>query len=357
MLGLSACAEEDAPFEYRTANLNIATTFDTPLCRGTVRAADQEAQRIQSLLGASADPVDVYLGIEGVRDHCPEWAVGCLMWGKTVYSTLPSLPHELVHAYATPTDLPFLEEGLAEALSGSPWGVARSTVADFQAVALLELLVADYPTENIFDFYQTASHFTTWLISTHGLDALLSWRAAIPPGRDFAAVDAAFMTIYGYSLAAAEIQWKTSAPSEYVTGLGVCAGSPLAWTSANSWSVELALDCDNERTLGPSEYVDNMVTTGMRQNVLLDITHPGEYRLRTESSRDVVLGLKACGCWAGGPGETPGPWSSFGIPAGAVDQLAHLDACRYVMQVVVDDIEPASVVVQLEPEELDDAPP
>ncbi|NVB43297.1 hypothetical protein G6O69_36065 [Pseudenhygromyxa sp. WMMC2535] len=135
LLGLTACALEDADLEQRTAHLNLGSRVDAPLCLGTVRAAELEAERIQLLLGTTPGPSDVYLGIDAVRENCIEGATGCAYFGEVVYTDFPSLSHELVHAYAQPTDLPFLEEGLAEALSGGAWKTSTSGVAEFEARA------------------------------------------------------------------------------------------------------------------------------------------------------------------------------------------------------------------------------
>ncbi len=352
---VGACG--DAPeFDYVTQNLRIAASYDAPICLGTARAADGEAQRIKSILGVEDGRIiDVYVGIDGVRENCPPGSNGCAdrVGGGSVWTDYDSLPHELVHALVvTPgSEVPFIEEGLAEALAGGAWIADVSEVDDLESITLAEWLVASRPdadTSAVGRYYALAGHFVKWLIDEYGIEALLAWRTMIPDGDDIAAIESSFEEVYGVSLGEVEAQWKSLAPTRIQVGQGACTGAPLPWVSGDSWQATLDLDCGDEHTLGPLGFGD-AVAPGMIRRVLVDVVRPGEYRLSTDASRPVRASISSCGCWEG--------WSITGtsvdVPSGDTEQIVELNECRYLVSVISEGVAPASIQLELQPESLE----
>lgn len=341
-LGLAACGPQ-YPVEYETEHLLVAKTFSAPICAGTLRAMELDAARIAEQLGGQKyAPVDVVLGVEAVTEHCPPDSTGCAHRGDPVYTQFNSLGHELVHAFAGGRiSLPFVEEGLAEALGGGMLNVhafevdtASISIAD----EVVELTTGDDAAYNI------AGHFVVWLIDRWGLDAFLSFRAALPPDASLAKIASSFEAIYGVSLESAELDWQTTTPSRYRLGQGSCGGPSEVWIDERHWAGRLEVDCDAETTFGPLGD-SSAVEAGMWTSVLVDVLREGEYQLSVTATRAgaIEVDAYACGCNLGL--ETS---ANYGVQPGSHVFDVHLFQCRYRVSYAVEGVEYAAADVALE---------
>lgn len=341
-LAIVACGPQ-YPVEYETEHLLVAKTFDAPVCLGTLRAMELDAARIaEQLSGEKYAPVEVVLGVEAVTEHCPANSTGCAELGGPVYTQFSSLGHELVHAFADGrTSLSFVEEGLAEALGGGKLNVHWLEV-DTMDVSIKEQIVAPITGDDA--AYNIAGHFVVWLIERWGLEAFLSFRAALPSDASLAKVTSSFESVYGVSLETAELDWRATAPLRYRIGEGTCGGPSEHWTDERHWTGRLEVDCGAETTFGPLG--DSVaVKSGMWTRVLVDVLQEGDYQLSVTATRAgaIEIDAYACGCSFGL--ETS---ERFNVQPGSHIFDAHLFQCRYRISYVVDGVEAAAADVALE---------
>jgi hypothetical protein len=128
-------------------------------------------------------------------------ACGTLQGGCTKEDELevdaPTLPnaHELTHAYlylrARRRPVPFLAEGIAEAIGCAEEPTRAQTDVGWRAA------VASLPTENV---YGVAGQFVRYLIRAHGIDAVLRYYEQSPERRDPALFGANFESFWGLRL-------------------------------------------------------------------------------------------------------------------------------------------------------------
>jgi len=342
VLALAAC-EPQYTIEYETEHLRVAKTFDAPICAGTLRAMELDAARIAGQLGGRPyAPVNVVLGVDAVIQHCPPGTTGCAHWGGPVYTEFHSFGHELVHAFAGErVSLPFVEEGLAEALGGGALNAHWFNV-DTANVSITEAIVG--PTTGDAAAYAIAGHFIVWLIDHWGLDAFLDFRSAVRPDATLSTISSSFESVYGESLESAALGWQTTAPSRYRIGVGSCGGPSDAWADARRWSGRLEVDCDAETTFGPLGD-SSAVTAGMQRTVLVDVLREGKYQLSVAATRGgtIELDAYACGCSMGV--ETR---ERYAIRAGSQSFEMVLRACRYRVSYLVVGVEHAAADIELE---------
>jgi hypothetical protein len=344
-LTLAAGCEPRYPIEYETEHLRVAKTFDAPICAGTLRAMEFDAARIAEQLGGREyAPVVVVLGIDAVTEHCPPNSTGCAHRGGPVYTELHTFGHEMVHAFVGEhTSLPFVEEGLAEALGGGMTSVIALEV-DVANVSITEAIVG--PTTGDKAAYIIAGHFVAWLIDRWGLDAVLSFRAALYPGAALSLISSRFEEAFGVSLESAELAWQLTAPSSYQIGSQeLCGGPSEPWSDAQRWTGRLELDCDAQTTLGPLGH-SNRVEAGMRSTALVDVLRPGYYQLSVSATRSGTIEIDsyACGCSLGIEMR-----ERYSIQAGS--QLfddVYLTACRYRVSYLANGVEHADAELELE---------
>jgi hypothetical protein len=127
---------------------------------------------------------------------CPSDAGGCSK-GTSVETTAALDEHELVHAYLSQTGFPpwVLVEGVAVALSCSSAFYPKPTLTYDQ--------LASVPSGGTDDFtvYDVGAWLVGYLLRTFGPGAFMTLYGSLSNDADTAAIDAAFMRIYGQSLA------------------------------------------------------------------------------------------------------------------------------------------------------------
>lgn len=341
-LAIAACGSQ-YPIEYETEHLLVAKTFDAPICLGTLRAMELDAARIAEQLGGQEyAPVEIVLGVEAVSEHCPANSTGCAALGGPIYTEFRSLGHELVHAFAKGrSSLSFVEEGLAEALGGGKSNVYLFEI-DTMDISIAEQIVARITGDDA--AYNIAGHFILWLIDRWGLESFLRFRAALPSDASLTKVASSFESVYGVSLAAAELDWQTTAPLRYRIGEGTCAGPSEHWIDERHWTGRLEVDCGAETTFGPLN--DSVaLKPGMWTRVLVDVVKEGDYQLSVTATRagTIEINAYACGCSLGV--ETS---ERFNVQPGSHMFDARLYPCRYRISYAVDGVEAAFADVALE---------
>lgn len=229
----AACTPEPWDFETDSLRINLADEFSGTLCQGDLEALESHVGRTAAFLEVDVETkVDVSLwpGFENPGDACQtDGASGCHRAG-VVQATNLSLFHELVHAVAwqagdASADR-FLEEGMAEALSG------RAIRAPTVFHPFDELTGRGDPASR-----EVGAHFVRWAIDRYGAEGLLNAR-----GLD---ATAGFVAWTGTPLDVAEQEYLASAVFAYPSVWGCDATVEL-----EDGVAELAFDlsCDNDET-------------------------------------------------------------------------------------------------------------
>ncbi len=225
------------PMTHETEHLRIGTDQDTTLCAGDLIAFEQTIGRVEDELGVSM-PNDVAVSIwsseawKAVRsDYCEDDPVvlGCMSYTENaIFTSLPSVSHELVHATIPVDDLtPFFAEGLAEVYGGAQSRFGATAPADSLALSGRDI---DRP---------TATHFVRWLRETWG-GAKLGRLA-----RSGKRADEHFAEVYGMSFLDAQAMYFADAPFGYAS-IDACGAAPLDLADdLGGWRATVAFDCEH----------------------------------------------------------------------------------------------------------------
>jgi hypothetical protein len=276
LLVLVACERAPTPdwsWEGEHVTIHAYGYKPADTCGGTFQATDAHAGQIALWHGADPNELDINIHwVESTRfageEWCSSYAVGCTLNGEVHVERLP-FGHELSHAvdYARgQAGTPVLNEGLAAIHSDPQLGGPPTPSYPVDPVEELAgdirdaLVVAPTPPDNWFSSV-TAGHFVTYLIETHGLDAVheLQNRAAhdiAEPGWD-----ALFREVLGESfdeVLAGYDAFPLCSWNEYRSKLWECGGQPdaIATPDMDTLTFEVDLSCNNFEAIGhSSKYV------------------------------------------------------------------------------------------------------
>lgn len=245
----------------------------TELCAGSVDHLDRHIERIFAFLGEPV-PSDFVVPIEiGSPDH-PCESSNCFDDGKVWVRALdtsgvlerPSaiLRHELVHAVharAWGLSVPFINEGLADALS-------RVTDSRPGSMAIGDML--DKPPLEL--SYDEAARFVRFLLDTRGLSRFRELSRGAP-GRDAAGLRAWIGEVYGEAFEDIEAEYLSGAPRCYYQ-LHLC--DPVeAERVEDDWYATLPASCSDAEFYGAADADGELFATRRT----LELVRGGRYQV------------------------------------------------------------------------------
>lgn len=340
ILMLAGACEQLPDFRYQTEHLHVATDFDEPLCRGDLDHYELLISTLESQLGTTLDKqVDVYLWDPLAWSPSPGWcssetASGC--YGQaTIHSSLDSVDHELVHAVAEGlgSPAPFWSEGAAEALQSDRTFFNNS----------LPLDNVDLDTSTL--SYQTAGHFSRWLLETYGQER---YRELL---RSRGSARSAFAATYSMSLEDAQSLYVQEAPYSY-DALVTCEHPELERLDPTRWAESIEVNCEAKHVRGGPR--------GMGAFRVLTVEQRATYALFTDASiatiarcRDLVLDTEPVAddpAYGDVPPTTPEFVTQYVqlFAVGGETTVLDLVPGRYEILVGFPDFEPGDVTVSVE---------
>jgi hypothetical protein len=208
LLVLAGCSGENLPSDLRfqTAHFNYFTrATDETICPDLAGPLEEHFATLQSYFGFDwpagrrvtydkfADTVDF-----GANNQCPPDSGGCTNQDSVVQSVTGLDTHELVHAYLFPSGDPpsVLVEGVAVALS-----CTSNTYAQKPTETWDQLAGDMFTTKDTVTVYQDGAWLVGYLLDVYGPQPFMTLYATLGHHADAAAMDAAFQTVYGQSLA------------------------------------------------------------------------------------------------------------------------------------------------------------
>ncbi len=231
---------ERLPILYVTEELEVATSFEEPLCEGDLRWLDSATRRVESALGVEGDALhtvyaysaaDVFFETENSTFYlqvpgCPRDLQGCYRLRDDIALGAPAvLAHELVHIVSTELDpiyVRFWYEGVAEALSEHP------------IIYIPSNLVEELATDDV--LYNIPGHFIRWLIRRQGVEPVVRVLQGEP-----------FEDVYGMGLASIEQIYDVEA-ADIMPSPFACADEPLLQSGDGSFDLATELDCASPTT-------------------------------------------------------------------------------------------------------------
>lgn len=185
-LALSACAaptpETPIPFEVDEMSEYLCLGADVPdsFCDANVQLLDAQVEFIASYL-ALPTPEQCIPALWAENTEICGLYNGCYT-GEVVYSRWMSMPHELVHAVVGAAGLEaplFIEEGLAEALSG-----IHLRSRGVEAEAIIEAGTGEGSLNS--QEYESAGHFVAWMLARFGVESVVELYSRLDPdmGKD-----------------------------------------------------------------------------------------------------------------------------------------------------------------------------
>jgi hypothetical protein len=246
-LSMIAACSELPEIHYATDRLRIGAAFDEPICEGTLKALDDHVGGVEDALGrpTNADPIIVYW-LDDVSDFCGKNRGGCFFPGtRVLFSTGPSITHELVHAVLDSTSHTyFVEEGIAEIYSGVDV-FYNPTPEDGSLASRLSLSRGAYRDGKL--DYASAAHFMRYVLEERGDLAMRDLADVIARGGSTGAITDAIEASFNSTTAEIEDQYFANAPT-YFRGFSAHEVVQLSelWEGR-----EVSLDCDDDETRGP----------------------------------------------------------------------------------------------------------
>lgn len=254
----SGCAPEEAPLPPVVwEGESVRVRMDDPdieVCGGTFEGLDRHAALVREALRLEGDEVVEYsIGDEDFVDAAcnyePSVPLGCALYSSgEVFTRIPYLPHEIVHAVRhLDPEIGHLssvfEEGLAELMGSDPAGTGTIPL-DAQ-----ESFDDDHvggPNE-----YYRAGHLMAFMLERHGVEAFRELDQLAP----WMGEDRAFIEAFGETkedLAAAAEQAPHCEQSQWWMPLLECDGEPVvADPTTGVLVLEGSLDCGSADVRGP----------------------------------------------------------------------------------------------------------
>ena len=240
----------EATYEWRGRHIDFVTDAETPPCAGTARFLDDYTAALKQVVGEPE--ARVYYrwtpSLASLAMFCPPDHLGCSV-GRTATSLSPVHLHEIVHAVEAPFSAApaahFLREGLAMILGDVSFGV------EVEVEPLRALAEMDAGVESLRE-YGTAAHFTSFLVSRFGLEAVRE--AAKAAGDDAAAGE--LIAAFGVDAATLFAEYRTYplCPMELLhVPLVECMIPPEPRDADGAWRFAGSLECAEPRVVGPHE--------------------------------------------------------------------------------------------------------
>jgi hypothetical protein len=232
---------------YVTDRLHIATEFDDPICDATLEGFDEHVASVEKALGRASnrDPILVYW-LDNVDEQCGKDRYGCFFPGtRVLFSTGPSITHEIVHAVLDSTARTyFVEEGMAEMYSGvDVWH--RADPKHDHPASELRLTPSAYRDGKL--DYAAAAHFMRFVYDTEGDVAMRELAQTIVAGGDAKAIEDTLEQSFDAPIEEIEQRYfDESRP--YYRGF---AAQEIAVADELSVGLDMVLDCDDGETRGP----------------------------------------------------------------------------------------------------------
>lgn len=263
---------------YTTERFQIATSFDMPVCQGTLDAIDAQADHVERTLSRPPvlDPLMLYW-LDDVGGHCTGSETGCFYPGtRILFSTQHSINHEVTHAVL---DVPrddhvFVEEGLAEMLTGN--GVVFRLDQDPRT--LRDKLGMDRADARDGELsYPGAFHFWNWATREVGISAAAQLARdlndAAGPGR----VRESLESVFELPLDEIDALYRASASRHLRGDRRHTYPSVVLDDLTRGYTVDL--DCEDAQTRGPRPDLER----GMYRVVRLDLPRGAVVEFELES--------------------------------------------------------------------------
>lgn len=257
----SACAPLPE-VKYETDRLQIAPSFDDPICEGTLLTLDEHLEEVQRRLGevGRLDPLRLYWVRDDIDDYCGDGRNGCFFPStRLMFARDRSITHEMTHAVLdSEGDSYFLEEGMAELLSGV--GVYYDLSEDLTGPGeRLRLSRSEYRAGRL--DYNAAAHFMRHIYDERGLHGVRRLATEVESGAEPARLEDTLEQIMGMDIEDVEAAYRRES-NEIYEGLSYGRVPSMAIESVQEdksragpeqlrFSVAAQLDCATEDTMGP----------------------------------------------------------------------------------------------------------
>ncbi len=225
----------------------IGTAFEERICEGTLQQFDQHVDALELELARPRNdaPIVVYW-LDDVTEQCGEGRSGCFFPGtRVLFSTGPSITHEIVHAVLDSTAKTyFVEEGMAEIYSGvDVW--YRPERDDGRPLDKLRLTKEAYRSGRL--DYAAAAHFMRFVHDRKGEFGMRRLAEDIVDGADAPVLAETLESIFQQSIDEIEDEYFERAPV-YYRGF---AAQEVPPSRAAEGGDHVHLQCDDDGTRGP----------------------------------------------------------------------------------------------------------
>ncbi|MEM9458775.1 MAG: hypothetical protein AAGF11_31650 [Myxococcota bacterium] len=248
--------------QYETDRLQIAPSFDDPICEGTLLTLDEHLQEVKRGLGevGPRDPFRLYWLRDDIEDYCGDARDGCFFPAtRLMFARGRSITHEMTHAVLdSEGESYFLEEGMAELLSGV--GVYYDVSDDLTGPGeRLRLSRSRYRAGEL--DYDAAAHFMRYIYDHRGVDGVRRLASEVERGASPEALEQTLEQVMGKDIDEVEADYRRDSHPIY-EGLSYGRVGSMNLQEIDEdperrgpeWlhlSVEAELDCLAEDTMGP----------------------------------------------------------------------------------------------------------
>lgn len=242
----------DFDVRYQTKYVDIAPSFNQPICQGSLSEIDTHIEAVAGLLDIDVQErmkmfwysENAAGAVVGNEEICL-WCSGCggCFEGTAMHVNLLSLHHELVHAIVVPawgrTDRLF-EEGVA-------YGLDRGSQSVYSVMtnhAPMELVGSDH---------FGGGHFARWLIDRYGATKFSEmFEPRLNLGSTSDEVFAAVEDVYGMTFEELQSEYFDTAPTIHPMP-GLCDGLLEVPWNADRWELDVDADCNAPHMFGPND--------------------------------------------------------------------------------------------------------
>jgi len=314
---LAGCQEtERPPLLWEGEHLRFGTNEDfDEIADANLDHADAYTGHLKRLLGAPDSlVVDFYwLPEDGGRaPYCNDRDVTACTQGRAVFSALVVDEHELVHAVGSHHGNAFIpiEEGLAEFLGDDgEWnrpavqGDAGEVMARYGGRARIP-----------YEYYPRMGHFVSYVVSVHGLDALMDYARPSEKYESYQTTRARWEDAFGVPLDAVLDAYGEYpiCPAHSFRDDAFDCGSDLDAVISEGTVLEIPIGGGDAETLGP-RYGEIWKT------IAVDLAIPGYYSIHPtirDGHDSVRLRIAQCETDCGDASEVPYYEPQLGVFAG-----------------------------------------
>lgn len=248
--------------QYETDRLQIAPSFDDPICEGTLLTLDEHLGEVERGLGQVGiqDPFRLYWVRDDIVEYCGDQNNGCFFPStRLMFARGRSITHEMTHAVLDSEGHSyFLEEGMAELWSGV--GVYYD-LSDEQADLgpRLRLSPSQYRDGRL--DYNAAAHFVRHIYDRRGTQGIGRLAAEVARGAAPERLEHALEQLMGLAVDEIEADYRAHSRPAY-EGLSYDRVPAMVIEEIDQdddrygperlrlW-VHAELDCEMEDTMGP----------------------------------------------------------------------------------------------------------